>query len=193
MRKVSALLFVFLFFAGVSFAAGEVNVKLGLDPVGNFDAKLDLGEDASESFKFGFNLSAEYLYPVHEIVRVGAGLEYLFPREVDVEESPKFSWLPVYATVLVNPITPVPELYFKGNIGYTVLFDVSNADDLANEKGGLYWALGAGYEFDFGLVLEAMYGFYYSSYDITYAGQTVGTVDITHSKLGINIGYKFKL
>ncbi|MDR1696178.1 MAG: outer membrane beta-barrel protein [Endomicrobium sp.] len=189
MKKVTLLLFVFLFFAGMSFAESEVNLKLGLDPSGKFKAESSAGGGLEPS-EFGVNLSGEYLYRAYEILRVGAGLEYLFPRGVDIAGGEKYSWLPFYATVLVNPLKSAPGLYLKGNIGYSILFNVVDFPegvDPRSKKGGIYWALGAGYEFGFGLVFEAMYGSYSSSYNRSEAE----TFDLTYGKFGINIGYKF--
>jgi hypothetical protein len=195
--KMKKLLIVFaamVLFTGIGLAEGrgDVIVKLGLDPVGNFHLESE-GRSDSEGMKFGLNFSAEYLYPVHDIVKIGAGLEYMLEREVDAKSADKFSYLPIYAAVKVNPISAASEVFFKGNIGYNVLFNVKDLEGDTDKKGGLYWALGAGYEFDFGLVLEAMYGFYYSKIDFGNQSIDSFSIDYTYSKLGINIGYKFEL
>ena len=190
MKKLLVLVMALAFCAGSAFAAGEVNVKLGLDPFGDF--KIEIGNQSqSESTKFGFNLSAEYLYPVHDIVRVGGGLEYLFDREVNNSDGRgKVSMMPVYATVLVNPIEQVKELYFKGNLGFNAVYNVKTDGEEADVDGGFYWALGAGYELENGLLFEVMYGVYYASMEEKDYGVEA---DYTYSKLGINIGYKFKM
>ncbi|MDR1941638.1 MAG: hypothetical protein LBQ47_04870 [Endomicrobium sp.] len=144
-------------------------------------------------------------------MKIGGGLQYLAPRKLDADNSPKFSWLPIYATVQVNPIKAAPEVYFKGDIGYNIIadddFEYTTEDYDSNivkgdteRKGGLYWALGAGYEFPFGLVLDLSYGFYYSTTEVKYQYDFLGdvareehTFDNAYSKLTLSVGYKFKI
>lgn len=183
--KKFLVLSVFMFFTANAFASGEINAKFGLDPYGRIDTKIGKVEIAKDT-QFGINISAEYLYPVHDIIKVGGGFEYLFARGTNPDYKDKYSYFPIYAAVAVNPFYFVPEAYLKANIGYIVLFDPV-VKGVKNNKGGFYWGIGAGYAFDFDIIIEAIYSFYYTEYEIS------SRVACSYSKLGINIGYKFKI
>lgn len=188
MKKAIVAVAALMFLAGGAFA--DLNVKVGMDPVGWGHLDYDKGSDKDGNSDFSGSAAVEYLYPVvGNMLKVGGGVEYLLPREIDVKGDPKVSFLPVYASIQVNPLQKyAPEVFVKGNVGYAFLIDL----DLKNakeEEGGLYFAFGTGYEFDFGLILEATYSFYYGSWE----SKPSNDVDFSYSKLGINVGYKFKI
>ena len=58
----------------------EVNVKTGLYPFGGFsygaEADSDIYVKSTFDLKISFSFRAEYLYPLNDIFKVGAGLEY---------------------------------------------------------------------------------------------------------------------
>jgi hypothetical protein len=184
MKKVVLAVFAALFLAGSAFAGdgttGEINVKVGVDVAGTF------GGDFNGDTETGFSAAAEYLYPVSSKFKVGAGVGYLFPREIDKSDGAKISLVPIYAIAQVNPITEVPEVFFKVNLGYNT-FDVTDTDG-ADKLGGVTFGFGAGYEFPFGLILEAAYSYYTIGLD-----DASGKVSGNYSKFGLNAGYKFKL
>ena len=184
---------------------GEINAGLGLALGGTVKAErsssagLGLSGSNSESAKLGgISLYGEYLYPVHEIVKLGGGLQYLVEREVaDVDESPKFSYLPVYFTIQVNPINAAKEVFFKGNIGYSLLFtdswDAGYGSGInRDEKGGFYYGISAGYEFPFGLVASISYDVYSSETKYSVGGN-YDKFEYTYGIIGLNAGYKFKI
>ncbi|MDR1434294.1 hypothetical protein [Candidatus Endomicrobiellum devescovinae] len=144
-------------------------------------------------------------------MKFGVGLKYLLPTQAKTDllknndgKSAKFSYLPIYFTLQINPFVKSNEeylkgLFVKGDIGYNAYFS-SNFKELFNDqgfsstkdKGGLYYAFGAGYEFPFGLVFDITYGIYKSSFEASSRDGKVKN-DFTYSCVGLNVGYKFKI
>ena len=200
MKKLALAALALVFTAGAAFAAeaGDrfIKTKLGADIGTSFKYKVE-SESVSGDVNLGISLGGEYLYAINDVFSIGAGLQYLLPRNGEVSmgghstEVNSLSWLPIYATVQANPISEMKEMFFKANIGYSVLFDFDIPEagsESLDKKGGLYWAIGAGYEFPSGLTLEATYESFYSS-----ASSGHVTVDLPYGKIGISAGYKFKL
>lgn len=187
MKKLVFAVLAMVFLAGSAFAVdgAAINLKVGLDVAGGISGGKDFS--GSEDVKAGFSLAAEYLFKFNDVFKLGAGLEYQIPREVDINNDAKISYMPIYISAEVSPIAPLRELYFKGNLGYNVLFDW-DIDAYKDQSGGVYFALGAGYVFDFGLILEAMYSYYYATF-------TYGPYDgsVSYGKLGLNVGYRFNI
>jgi hypothetical protein len=96
--------------------------------------------------------------------------------------------MPVYISAEISPISAVREIYFKGNMGYNVLFDY-DVTGFENASGGVYLGFGAGYVFDFGLMLELMYGYYYGSGETPYGGN----MSLSYGKIGLSAGYRFNI
>jgi hypothetical protein len=108
----------------------------------------------------------------------------------------------------INPFVKSNEeylkgLFVKGDIGYSA-YSSSNFKELntspessinIKDKGGLYYAFGAGYEFPCGLVFDITYGIYKSSVEISENMENIDKVkiDFTYSCVGLNVGYKFKI
>ena len=206
MKTLALAMLAVVFMAGVVLANGEVNVGLGLALGGtvkvdrSMSAGLGPSESNSESAQIGgISLYGEYLYLINDIIKVGGGLQYLIEREVaDASgESPKFSYLPIYLTVQVNPISTAKEIFLKGNIGYSLLFTDSVVMGYGpgvdrDEKGGLYYGISAGYEFPFGLVASVSYDVYSSETKYSIGGN-YDKFEYTYSIIGLNAGYKFKI
>ena len=191
MKKLVLTALAVVFMAGAAFAASGdsfINVKLGIvETAGSVDGSDNDGWSNSSDVKSRTSMAAEYLYALNDIFSFGGGLEYLFPREIK-DWGAEISYLPIYATVKANPIPVAKEVFFKANLGYSVLFKIKNWDDDSDDKGGLYYAVGAGYEFPIGLAVDLTYGRYESS--SSYDGYKD---EFTYSKIGINVGYKLKI
>ncbi|MDR3243754.1 MAG: porin family protein [Elusimicrobiota bacterium] len=192
MKKLVIAVAAAVFFAGSVFAAGEINVKAGVQLGGSLKVEGG-GESTSFTPPEGFSIGAEFLYPVAKIVKVGGGVDYLVARKIDKDASSnasEVSFIPIYAAIQVNPIAAADGVFFKGKVGYSI-FSLSNLGSEQTTKGGLTWGLGAGYEFPFGLILGLSYDFYYSA--IEDSRDDRDTMDITYSALTVAVGYKFKL
>ena len=181
MKKVLLIAVVLALISGAAFAqesAGEIKAKIGIQM---FQKIKPEGYD-SEDVNTGFSLGAEYLYPVHEIIKVGAGVEYWFDRKIDDNPANvKFSQIPLYATAQIC-FPELKELYFKANLGWAF---AQTKSDYGNGSGnGFLWGLGAGYELPYNIFAEAMYTMSYPKNDET---------KLTVGGFGINIGYRFGL
>jgi len=199
MKKVFLALVAIAVMSCIAFAEGkgEINVKASLAPFGalvlqeemEYNTRMKTIVDTKVSFGF----AGEYLYGLDDFVKVGAGLEYTLgikPKNTDFAgDDYTMSVLPIYASLQINPVSSNKEIFIKGNIGYVA--DVfMDTEEGFNEgiDGAVYWSVGAGYEFPFGLIAEISYSRYnLTSDDIPSGGSAY--VD----KYAINLGYKIKI
>lgn len=188
MRKlVLAVLAVVCLAAGSAFAVdgGVINLKAGLDTAGSISGGGDFS--GSDDVKMGFTLAGEYLFKFNDVFRLGGGIAYQLPRETDTYDEAKISYMPIYITMELSPISAARGVYFKGNLGYNVLFDFDRTG-YEDDAGGVYLGFGAGYAFNFGLLLEMMYDFHYGTAS---AGPYDGS--ISYGKFGLNVGYRINI
>ncbi|MDR1104478.1 MAG: outer membrane beta-barrel protein [Endomicrobium sp.] len=202
---------------------GELNVKAGLNLSTKFKSELELTnrELLFANLKPGVSFAGEYLILAEHLVssldflKFGVGLKYLLPTKLKDNDLTlavklaKFSYLPIYFTLQINPFVKSNEeylkgLFVKGDIGYSA-YSSSNFKELLNnspistnikDKGGLYYAFGAGYEFPCGLVFDITYGIYKSSVEVSENMENMekrDKINFTYSCVGLNVGYKFKI
>jgi hypothetical protein len=219
-NKALLALVIMVLAAGMAWAAdgqfGEINLKAGYQFEGlardnitewfNYDINNFYQTDP------GFSFGAEYVYSLFDqTLKIGAGAQYELPKEAwDGWESPalenervKYSLLPIYATVQYAPVRKLQELFIKGNIGYNVLISIELLPEgiprpgLDEKKGGIYWQVSAGFEADWGLLLECFYSQKYFSAKWDFSGVTAGMPTsndrYTVKDFGLSIGYKIKL
>jgi hypothetical protein len=201
---------------------GQVNLKVGIDVAGTVQGKYeetaDMGGGSLDYLIVehqpsdpGFTLTAEYLSPLlFNVFKGGIGVQYAFPRtswglaEVDLSggdsESPNvtFSYLPIYAALQLHPAKSFQELFLRGNIGYMVPLTHTEKPETSGvtkkaKQGGLYWGVAAGFEFDWGLIVECSYSQNYYQVEIEQTGAPDMLLDMSYSKIGISVGYKLKL
>lgn len=195
MKKIFFSVLALVFFCGSAFAAGIViKPKVGHNISGNAYYNLESADD--DDSPTGINLAGEFFYKMNDVFKIGEGIEYLLPREA-FNSDDKFSFMAVYTTVEVSPLKPLRELYLKSNLGVNALFDYELNNPLisySNQTGGLYFAIGAGYEFKFGLMLELMYSYYYGSMDVTtnFPRYMKGKFNLNYETWTLNVGYKFE-
>jgi len=191
MKKLVLALLTAAVMAGATFAAqGDqyINVKAGLGVAGNVNSNEEGSPAIDYSTLVSFSVGGEYLYGISNIVSIGAGVEYVFPTKVHVGDDVKVSYFPVYATIKAN-VSENKDFFLKGNFGFVASAYHSGAnltpnDPELNLEGSLYWAVGFGYEFDKTWSADVMY----SSY-----GSGVNNDNYTFTKVGISLGYKFKI
>ncbi|MCL1972323.1 MAG: porin family protein [Endomicrobia bacterium] len=195
MKKLGLAVLAVVFMAGSIFAEGsEMKIKIGLDTPGTVSASnVDLDTET------GIGIALEFLFPVSKIVKFGPAIGYSFAREIKLTDFQKavgitketLSFVPIYATAEINPIKSLPEIFFKGNFGFN--FGTLSIDQTlpffgnvsgSTTKFGMYYGLGAGYNFPFGLFLDVLYSWNNMSED----GGT-----LTYSKFSISAGYRFDI
>lgn len=185
--------------------------------VGTYSAMDNVSGDTG-----GITLTGEFLYPVTETIKIGGGISYLLGRKANLrldhsilkDDNDKIqdailSYIPIYATVQFNPLSAMPEVFFKGSLGYSMFYinwtNMPNPkESLGDEttKGGIYIQLASGYEFKNGLILELSWTYITSSVEYkktedwndgngSYSQTMEG--NLVYRKIGLTAGYKFKL
>ena len=179
-----------------SMAFAEFNLRTSIDISGDYevaDSKRTIIGDVETSA----TLSGDYLRSIGRLgnyLKIGGGFEILVPKFYKValtEEKDAFWFLPLYLSIQTNPIPPVPELFFRLNLGYNMLFIDSNIDySGASETytGGLYYAFVTGWEFPFGMFFDITYAFYNGNVEYS---RLYEADDVTYGRFAMSIGYKF--
>lgn len=137
-QKKLTLLIILLILSQGLFAESKVDIHsvslFGFEPVSRYENVVT---------GTGISLAQEVYISWGELIHLGAGFRYLFPRETENEE--QLSWIPVYAAAkLFLPVESIP-LYAKGTIGYS--FVNGNSAAVLNKpelKGGFYFNIGGG-------------------------------------------------
>lgn len=194
MKKVLLAVLAVAFVSGSAMSA-SIGVKAGVDFGGSISGSGDTS--GSTDVKSGFSLAGEVLFPVSPVVELGGGLEYVAPRDFDVSgDKSKFTYMPIFFTINVHAWpNAAPGVFFKSNLGYNVMFseDWSERGYTARDsKGGVYFGLGGGYVFDFGLSLDLMWGIYNASTEAR-RGSRDWDLGFNLSKVTLSVGYKFNI
>ncbi len=183
MKKLTVLLLVMalLVFSGSALAQnqGYFEAKFGIDVMGEFDPDGSSEEDVET----GYTLTGEYKIPMDAMWTYGAGISYQLDREFDDSSSDEFNFTSVYAIGQYN-LEDSPT-YLLGHLGYNT-FDGSESS--LDYSGGLYYGLGAG--FNFGQSNQYVAEFIYSvnSGEVENGGDTT---DVDYSKISMSVGMKF--
>ncbi|GHT43830.1 hypothetical protein AGMMS49921_12660 [Endomicrobiia bacterium] len=131
MKKLILVVAMMFVLEGAAFSAftGEINLKAGLEAPGivslDEKVKMKVGTDTDPREKenactgIGADLLCECLFPANDSIKIGVGLGYLYPRKISKAESKNltFSYLPLYCTAQINPISSAKGVFFKGNVG----------------------------------------------------------------------------
>jgi hypothetical protein len=170
----------------------------------------------------GVSVGLEYLYPIPlpetslffpGFLKVGAGIQYMFPRTYwggweggAKSTDTKFSLLPIYGIIQINPLKNLKEFFLRGSIGYAAFtsFEPNSEPqgmERGDRKGGLHWGISVGFEAGWGLFVEYDYSQSFVSSDTKvdpaiasyFNGPTTMTTDFVYGKSGVTIGYKIKL
>jgi len=179
----------------------DVNLRLGISlSNGGVEYAAEGFPDSSEqSLGADIAVSGEYMHKINNIFKAGIGLQIRhFAENYTINGNHIFNrsrtFMPLYASAQANPFKFDEGFFFKGNIGYSVIHDNNSGD---NQKGGMYYGIGVGYEFSSGLIVEFIYERYAYSYEYSYeyawSLYTNRKVDAYFGMTGINFGYKFKI
>jgi len=154
----------------------------GTHNVSALGSKGDLGVNSAPS------LGMELLGNNNQLIKIGGGIMYLFPREQEISGSGNFNFVPVYGIIKLDILESgdlIPALV--GNIGYNMVFD---GDEKyrgdASLNGGLY--LGGGIRLQTKRVFfEGMYKSFNGSVSLGFEGNSL-EIDINYTTLSISAG-----
>jgi hypothetical protein len=180
---------------GILFA--ELKLRTSIDISGEIETKSSGYSyyNHKEDVDTSFTLSGDYLRSIGGLgnyLKIGGGFEVMAPklRTSDKKEydGEVFFFMPLYLSLQTNPVPPVPELFFRFNLGYNIVYLDDYVGSAWDKKGGIYYAFVTGWEFPFGLFFDITYAFYNASLD---SSRYVNDFDITYNRLGVGVGYKF--
>lgn len=197
-----------LIFSGGVFAQEDQGIKFtvlgGLDMFGSFTMENDdLNFDEDEDVNIGVFLGAEGAMALSETFYAGLGLRYQLPRELDVDDSDDFSFIPIYVLLQLNfPMEGNIVPYIVGHIGYNFFIsDPENLEDAISAdagqevtfdtEGGLYWGIGGGVYITENVSIQALYNINYGTFAGEAANGDTADFDVTYSKLSISAAYTF--
>ncbi|MDR1941508.1 MAG: hypothetical protein LBQ47_04205 [Endomicrobium sp.] len=183
-----------MFVSGAAFA--EFNLRTSFDFSGNIESKSPGYSyyNHSEDINPSATISGEYIRSVvGQYLKIGGGFEFMIPKFRDVDSYSSYHndaifFLPLYLSLQTNPVQPVPELFFRLNLGYNIFFYDDSVGSAWDQKGGLYYAFVTGWEFPFGLFVDLTYAFYNASLE---SSRYINEYDITYSRVAVGVGYKF--
>jgi hypothetical protein len=187
--------FALTFISGNIFAIGEINAKAGAGSgfimTGN---ARDDGPISDKELIRDVYIGGEYLYPINETMKAGAGLLYISATKDPlpfIGDDVAWNYLPIYGTFQIKPFPK--DIFLKFSLGFVAAASInwgknkgSFSDDGVN--GGLYFSIATGREFAKGWLWEISLSNIVSSVD---AGIT--NVNFSYNRVGAAVGYKFKL
>ncbi|MDR3113740.1 MAG: hypothetical protein LBU09_05125 [Endomicrobium sp.] len=180
-----------------SAAFAEFNLRTSVDIAGDYEQGDNYRTFDVET---SATLSGDYLRGIGGLgkyLKIGGGFEILAPKFYKHNSTgwdDPFWFLPLYISIQTNPVPPVPELFFRLNLGYNLFFIDTNFDASGwaeTYKGGLYYSFVTGWEFPFGLFFDITYAFYNGTITQERAFYSTRESDYLYSRLGVGIGYKF--
>ena len=164
---------------------GYFQAQIGLDVFGDLEATV-AGLSASEDVETGVSLIGEYKVPMENSQWTwGGGITYQLGRSEDVSGAEDFNFTSFYGLAQYD-ISDNP-LYIVGKLGYNTL-SVDNLPSDLDESGGLYYGVGAGYNFgeDENYVFEILY-----SVNNGEVEDNTDSIDVEYSKFTASVGMKF--
>ncbi|WP_163468955.1 outer membrane beta-barrel protein [Fusobacterium sp. IOR10] len=142
-----------------------LNVRVGGDIMAKYD-KVYQGYFDDSTDGFGGEVALEGYKMLNDNVDVGLGLAYQFHADRDSKngvDGVEYDSVPLYLTAKYNFITDSNiKPYLKANLGYSFNFNASDAKSSSigstgtSVDDGLYWAAGAGMEYN-NFTVDLMY------------------------------------
>ncbi len=202
MKKLLAVVLLAVAMVAPAFAAEkgsmEINGKLGIlfSPTMKVEAR---GESADIDFSTTLSLEGDFFYYVQKEFAIGAGLEYVFPSEIDKFDGESISGLKAgttnlfvqakYDIALQNDI--FNNIYPIAQLGYGIVNTSGEMSGFIDVGNGLYWAIGLGTTIKESFIVELLYAFNYGTIDVP--SETVPTIDATLKLFKLKVGYKFAI
>ena len=189
MKKIVLVLLIFalLIFSSSAMAQnqGYFQAQIGLDVFGDLEVS-DAVFAYSDDTNTGVSLTGEYKVPMDNSQwTLGGGINYQLDRSVDATGADDFNFISFYGLAQYD-VSDNPH-YIVGKLGYNTL-SVDNLPSDVDESGGLYYGVGAGYNFgeDENYAFEILYSVNNGEIE-----DNVDSVDVEYSKFTASVGMKF--
>ncbi len=157
-------------------------VKVGLDAPGTH--KVENGGSVSTDVDGGAFLSGEIYAGINPHVELGAGFELPTARSLE-NISGDFMFIPLYGVARLYPMVGSVAPYVTGRIGLNLYLGDDDYKGSGELESGGHLGLGAGIDMN-RVQIEALLS-------VNTGRAEVGPtwVDVTYSKLGVSVGYRF--
>lgn len=189
----SLMTFVLLLVATIAVFAKPNNdrefiLKFGFQPLTTLSEKFQ-DNNASQNTKLGISAGLEYFQYLNDVIALGLGAIYDFPRDIN-NDNRSTSFMPLFAALKLR--TPLHGLdntfmFCSGRIGGSIPM-LSNLTDGVTQKIGLYYGAGVGFSIN-SLVIEAIYAI--NNFSISFPNN-VGTIDANCQTITLYAGFKFE-
>lgn len=167
--------------------AAEISVSAGVDVWSELQVSAD-DQAFTVDTNLGVSLDLEVLQPVSKSVLLGGGIGYLVPREIEDLDS-DVSFLSGFAVVRFAPFGEVSRFSLLARGGYSI-WKLSEGVGDYDEKGGLYLALGVGYDISEHLGIEVLAMRLSGEVEIEEPGERFSE-DIDYDVLSLRVRYQF--
>ena len=189
MKKLLTTVFLVAALVMPAFATESKNLEL-IPKVGYLFTPEYKIENYTTSKESAISLGAELLFNLQNNFFIGGGFMWGSTHKLDDKGLDKMGFSNIYATAKYKFLVNGSEekslfLYPLAQIGFGIIDYDSNDDP--DIKGGLYWALGIGAEFN-NIILELVYGC--NNATVTILSYDY---DFTYTAFRVNVGYKFEL
>jgi hypothetical protein len=191
MKKV-LVTFVLLCIAAITVLAKPKNdrefiLKLGFQPLTTMSEEFQ-GNSTSQNTNLGISTGLEYFQYLNNVVALGLGTSYDFPRKTN-DNARNVSFMPLFAALkLRTPLSGLDNtfMFCSGRIGGAIpmLSDLNGA----TQKTGLYYGVGIGFSIN-SLVIEAIYAI--NNYTLS-SPMNEGTINCNCQTITLYAGFKFE-
>jgi hypothetical protein len=166
----------------------EFILKFGFQPLSTVSEKFQ-GNNTSQNTNPGTSVGLEYFQYLNNVIALGLGAIYDFPRNINNSNS-STSFMPLFAALkLRTPLYGLDNtfMFCSGRIGGSIPI-LSNLPDRATQKVGLYYGAGIGFSIN-SLVIEAIYAI--NNFGISLPN-SLGTIDGDCQTITLYAGFKFE-
>ncbi|MFZ5875041.1 MAG: outer membrane beta-barrel protein [Nitrospirota bacterium] len=159
-----------------------VHVKVGVDAPGTH--RVENGSSISTDVDGGGFLSGELYATINPHVELGAGVELPNARSPE-NSSGEFIFIPIYGVARLYPLVGPVAPYVVGRIGMSLFLGDDDYKGNGDLESGAHLGIGAGIDIH-RIQIEAMLS-------VSTGRAEVGPtwVDVSYSKLGVSMGYRF--
>ncbi|MDR2395129.1 MAG: hypothetical protein LBD57_00685 [Endomicrobium sp.] len=169
----------------------EFILKFGFQPLSTLSllSEKAQGTNASQDTKLGISAGLEYFQYLNNVVALGLGAIYDFPRDTN-NTNENVSFMPLFVALKLR--TPLHGLdntfmFCSGRLGGSIPM-LTNLLDGATQKIGLYYGAGLGFSINF-LVIEAIYAI--NNFSISLPNNSE-TIDANCQTITLYAGFKFE-